>query len=101
MMEIIIIVELWTKWTKTFEETIRRDRNRYVGAYLVTDDDEKLHVLGNLILRNHRRENFKYRFQLDGFLGMKLCKKYDCDSYSAFMRKILKSPFLSAIFIYV
>lgn len=66
----VIIMELRTKWTKTFEEPIRRDRNRSVRAYLVTDDnddDEKLHVLGNLILRKHRCENFKYRFELDGF----------------------------------
>jgi hypothetical protein len=31
------------------------------------DDDEKRHVLGKLILRKHRCENLKYRFELDGF----------------------------------
>jgi len=36
--------ELQTKWTKTtwktFEGTVRRDRNRSIEAKLVTDDDD-------------------------------------------------------------
>jgi hypothetical protein len=36
--------ELQTEWTKatwkTFEEALKRDRNRCVKAYLVTDDDD-------------------------------------------------------------
>jgi len=35
--------ELWTKWTKTtwktFQETVRRGRNRSIKAYLRTVDD--------------------------------------------------------------